>query len=371
MSSRIPFQYHYDDTDTPLRPSSPSPTIESYVNDVNESVIDDSIEIIGNDESTPYKEKIPIPDWYALPIDKVYELVNPISKEGKLYQREWRNQVVDCNGKPIHSIGIIANRLLKLMVTKKLIPDLPINLKMQSKKGDRLLQLYYFDKLKTNVEHVTLVKKFLTENIILPVNLDGDVVEPDNVNILARVLMLAVDPEPFSYLNDIFSAPDKEAKRANIDSPLLSFNERWINLANCFMNANDYQPANDWAKYELRIVDVDPRLPPTTPWNGEKLRDEFLKFKSRFAKVDDIFHRSGNMEAGADIEEADRFYGHVQRVLEKDTVATHTLLQFSFWAFDKHPPKFMSRAKLLSDQFDSSAPNNNPETTTTKKTCCL
>ncbi len=33
----------------------------------------------------------------------------------------------------------------------------------------------------------------------------------------------------------------------------------------------------------------------------------------------------------------------------------HNLLLFAFWAFDKKPPKFISHAKPVLEQFDSSA----------------
>jgi hypothetical protein len=57
-----------------------------------------------------------------------------------------------------------------------------------------------------------IVHKFLMENISLLVNADGTVIDVDSININhgARVIMLAVGPESYSALNDIFVAPDKE-----------------------------------------------------------------------------------------------------------------------------------------------------------------
>jgi hypothetical protein len=61
--------------------------------------------------------------------------------------------------------------------------------------------------------------------------------------------MLVVDPELYSLLNDIFASasPEKEARRANIHDENLSYNEKWNSLANCFMNAEDFVPENEWA----------------------------------------------------------------------------------------------------------------------------
>jgi hypothetical protein len=57
-----------------------------------------------------------------------------------------------------------------------------------------------------------VVQKFLLENIILPVNADGTVSDVDSININtgARVIMLAVEQESYSALNDIFAVPNKE-----------------------------------------------------------------------------------------------------------------------------------------------------------------
>jgi hypothetical protein len=72
------------------------------------------------------------------------------------------------------------------------------------------------------------------------------------------------------------------------------------------------------------------------------------------------------------IDEADRFDGHIRRLLPADSPDMHTLLLFAFWAFDKKPPKFISRAKPLEEQFDSSvavssASLRDTETTTAGK----
>jgi hypothetical protein len=86
------------------------------------------------------------------------------------------------------------------------------------------------------------------------------------------------------------------------------------------------------------------------------LRKHFRTLKTKFALVDEVFCRSGNLEAGADIDEADRFDGHIRRLLPNEDSNLHQLLLFAFWAFDKKPPKFISRAKPESDQFDTSQP---------------
>jgi hypothetical protein len=191
----------------------------------------------------------------------------------------------------------------------------------------------------------------------MPVNADGIVIDADSIpiNIGAGVIMLAVEPDSYLALNEIFASPVKEARQAQIDDKSLSFNEKWNSLADCFMNAADFLPENEWAHLDSRIQDVDPRQPPISPWTGEQLRKHFRTLKTKFALVDECFCRSGNLGAGADIDEADRFDGHIRRLLPNDTVEVQTLLLFAFWAFDKKPPKFISRAKPEQDQFDTSS----------------
>jgi hypothetical protein len=63
---------------------------------------------------------------------------------------------------------------------------------------------------------IMLSQKFLMYNILLPHDTDGNVVEDNNLrnNLGAHINMLAVDPDSYMPLNDIFSALDTEAPRA-------------------------------------------------------------------------------------------------------------------------------------------------------------
>jgi hypothetical protein len=70
--------------------------------------------------------------------------------------------------------------------------------------------------------------------------------------------------------------------------------------------------------------------------------------------------------AGANIEEADQFDGHIRRLLPNDTAEVCTFLLFAFWAFDKKPPKFILWTKPEKDQFDMSS-----SSTSTEPTLCI
>ncbi len=70
-----------------------------------------------------------------------------------------------------------------------------------------------------------IIRKFLSKNIVLPLNAGGDVIDVKSisVNIGARVIMLAVELESYSELNNIFASPENDARRAQIDAKSLSF----------------------------------------------------------------------------------------------------------------------------------------------------
>jgi hypothetical protein len=73
--------------------------------------------------------------------------------------------------------------------------------------------------LHENMSALLIVCKFLSENILLPLNADGDVISVENisVNIGAWVIMLAFDPEMYEAPTSIFSSPAKEDQCAHID----------------------------------------------------------------------------------------------------------------------------------------------------------
>jgi hypothetical protein len=51
-------------------------------------------------------------------------------------------------------------------------------------------------------------------------------VEEISVNVGARVIMLAADPETYDALVSTFSSPAKEERRAQVDNKALSFNDK-------------------------------------------------------------------------------------------------------------------------------------------------
>jgi len=71
-----------------------------------------------------------IPSWFHLDISEIYDHLNPATKKGQNDQRTWRKCAIDVNGKPITSVGVLANRLLKILTGKKFLPDTPLNSKL-------------------------------------------------------------------------------------------------------------------------------------------------------------------------------------------------------------------------------------------------
>jgi hypothetical protein len=154
--------------------------------------------------------------------------------------------------KPL-AIKVVANRLLKALVQERLLADIPSNKTLQCKKQERIQQRNEFLNIEV-ANNILLVQKILSDNILVPVNADGDVISAEEVslNTGARVIMLAVETEPsFEYLSDNFRAPEKSDRKRQIDDDTLSFDQKWNNLANNFMNADDFMPKNIWREKSL------------------------------------------------------------------------------------------------------------------------
>ncbi|MFO0446830.1 MAG: hypothetical protein ACK51L_04090 [bacterium] len=203
----------------------PTPTSTSQ-SSLPETLYDSLIVSAASKESAD--DSTPIHDWYNLQINEILDQLKPRTKQGQLMQRAWCKCAVDGTGKPLTSIGLVANRLLKILTGKKFNPDTPLNSKLQSKKAERQQQLQHFLGIRESPAVLMIVRKFLSENIMLPVNADGSVIDVDciNINTGARVIMLAVEPDSYLALNDISAAPSKESRRAHIDNDALSFNEK-------------------------------------------------------------------------------------------------------------------------------------------------
>jgi hypothetical protein len=192
------------------------------------------------DADIPSDDNISIPNWFELDLDVIYDHLNPRTKQGIAQSRSWRKKAVDVMGRPLSSIGIVANRLLKILITRKLIPDMTLNSKLQTRKAERAQQRLEFTRIGVGSNPqpaIMLIRKFLMENILVPRDADGNVVDVNNIsaNLGARIIMLAVDPDSFMSLNEIFAAPDKEARRAQIDDKSLSFNKNGMHWPVIFL----------------------------------------------------------------------------------------------------------------------------------------
>jgi len=66
-----------------------------------------------------------------------------------------------------------------MLTGKKFIPDTPLNCKLQSKKAEQQQQLQHFLDIREIPAVQMIFCKFLSENIMLPVNADGSVIDVD------------------------------------------------------------------------------------------------------------------------------------------------------------------------------------------------
>lgn len=82
------------------------------------------------------------------------------------------------------------------------------------------------------------------------------------------------------------------------------------------------------------------------------MRETLRLFRTNFTIVKDVFRKSGSLEAGHELDEADRFWGHVQRLLVNVSEDVRLIILFSFWVFDGSWPTFLSSLQPESHQFD-------------------
>jgi len=154
---------------------------------------------------------IRIPEWHLMDLSSIYDALNPSTKLDKKNQIEWKKKAIDVQGKPIQ-LKVIVNRLLKALVSKALLSDTASNKTLMTKKQERLSQRAEFLSI-DGPENIFLIQKFLSENILPALNVDGKEIMADEIslNLGARVIMLAVESEPsFEIISDIFKAPEKK-----------------------------------------------------------------------------------------------------------------------------------------------------------------
>ena len=66
---------------------------------------------------------------------------------------------------------------------------------------------------------IQFVRKYLIDNIAIPTNIEGTIVDANHVtiNLACRAVMLGHDPTSSATLSDIYSAPPPEERRARLD----------------------------------------------------------------------------------------------------------------------------------------------------------
>jgi hypothetical protein len=124
-----------------------------------DSQLDDNIDDLLSE--TDIEDSL-IPSWFYLDISEIYSHWNPATKKGQQDQCVWQKSAIDINGKPITSVGIFANHLLKTLMGGKILPDTPLYSKLQSKKVERQQQLQDFLTIGSSPPAVIIVQKFLS-----------------------------------------------------------------------------------------------------------------------------------------------------------------------------------------------------------------
>lgn len=161
---------------------------------------------------------------------------------------------------------------------------------------------------------------------------------------LCRVVMLADDPTTSVTLEQIFSGPPKGEERAFLDDKA---NGRatglWKELVEEYFNVPNWRPTNIFT--DNRVSHLDPSKAPQQPWGPDQLRLQFSKMRTQFTLLNANFHKSGQMEEGADHAEGDDEF--FEKYAGRDCVYL-----FMRMLFRTGMPSFISRDMVKSNQMD-------------------
>ena len=163
------------------------------------------------------------------------------------------------------------------------------------------------------------------------------------LDVMARVVMLAADPEALAILNDI---ADPGPGRQVVDDPNQSTEAKWGRLTTEFVNNKAWEPENSKWGEDMRIRRIDPSQAPVVALTTAEVRAIWRILRNKYTQCDISFHASGGLDAGAPISAADRFWErHVVRLCPESEDVQLAVL-FMYWVHDGAPPKLCTRSQV-------------------------
>jgi hypothetical protein len=138
-----------------------------------------------------------------------------------------------------------------------------------------------------------------------------------------------------------------------VDNEDYSFDSMWKHLVDEYFNAPNWKPENLFSDRDERIrgililleyfflqkyfinaqfcvKDIDPRAAPPQPWSASQLRDNFRFYKGLITHCDDFYRRSGNLEGGCNVDEADRYFVHASNAAKENEGSYHIYIHIFY-----------------------------------------
>lgn len=162
----------------------------------------------------------------------------------------------------------------------------------------KIVESYLFRNSKKWEGKFILTRSY-TEAPLPPSELEEDQNEITPENLRARVATLGVDDAGKLILGRIYLGVQN---RQELDDRNQRGSALWKDLVDIF-NSEEYTPTN--TVQDSRCNDINPSLPPSTPWQPEKLRTVFNQLRTKYTQVYDNFKQSGQMEESEDHSEGD------------------------------------------------------------------
>jgi hypothetical protein len=163
-------------------------------------------------------------------------------------------------------------------------------MKIAKNKADKTRQRMIFEKFdgETEKEARTFMQQHVKlKDICQFIDENGKIQWTDDrtfdLNTLARILHISVDPEAVQILNVIFAGAPADAKdeRAVLDDKSTRAAALWQRIADEFVNNAAWKPQNIFGEVEPAVTDIDPSKTPVRNIRGEELRGQLKELRGK------------------------------------------------------------------------------------------
>jgi hypothetical protein len=161
------------------------------------------------------------------------------------------------------------------------------------------------------------------------------------INLRARAMHLADDPDSVQILEHIFGGVGADSRRVELDDKSSRPINQWGLLCDKFFNLQTWCPVNE--QEDHRVNGIDPRAAPTEPYTAEELRTLFSSLRTNYSVFYARYHASGHNEEGN---------GEGDDIFFKNFVRSDNVYYYMHLLFAGQAPRFCMRDLAAEQQCD-------------------